>query len=101
MTLVKILDANKQNDLVTYLTRVDIYGDRLFWIGLSDLEQDGLFLWEDGTTVTYSTWSSDEPNDHDGSSDCVHLDYANKRRLWTDSDCFIRNAYALCEKNYF
>ena len=37
-----------------------------FWIGMSDLEQEGTFLWTDGTPAEYAHVNHNE--------DCVRLD---------------------------
>ncbi len=39
------------------------------WIGLNDIQQEGNFVWVDGSPVTYTNWSDGEPNvlgDEDG-----------------------------------
>lgn len=60
--------------------------DYHYWIGLSDLVQEGHFVWEsDGTTVEYSNWYEGEPNSH-GNEDCVIL-YASFGMQWADDDC--------------
>ena len=57
----------------------------------------GRYLWDDGTVATYFSWASGEPNDADGSSDCIHMDYSSKGRGWTDSGCFSYNIFAFCQ----
>ena len=57
----------------------------------------GTYTWRDGTNATYFAWAPGEPNDADGTSDCIHIDYASKNRQWTDSGCFSWNVYAFCE----
>ncbi|XP_041361199.1 C-type mannose receptor 2-like [Gigantopelta aegis] len=34
---------------------------RKFWTGLSDLDNDGVWTWTDGTNITYDNWSVDSP----------------------------------------
>ena len=46
------------------------------WIGLSDRDVEGAFVWVDGQPLTYSHWAEGEPNDTGGIEDCAHL--------WTD-----------------
>lgn len=33
-----------------------------YWIGLTDVQQEGTFVWENGEPVTYTDWASGEPN---------------------------------------
>merc|ERR1712018_961468 len=94
---VKILDSATQTAAASYLNQVNPSGSGLYWIGLSDLAQEGRYLWDDGTVATYFSWASGEPNDADGSSDCIHMDYSSKGRGWTDSGCFSYNIYAFCQ----
>ena len=118
---MKILDSATQTAAASYLNQVNPSGSGLYWIGLSDLAQEGLcetlrnlsttqilreinydlfsgrYLWDDGTVATYFSWASGEPNDADGSSDCIHMDYSSKGRGWTDSGCFSYNIYAFCQ----
>ena len=32
------------------------------WIGINDIDNEGTFIWADGTEVTYTGWNSGEPN---------------------------------------
>lgn len=36
------------------------------YIGLSDSLNNGQFRWTDGTSVDFTNWNVDEPNDHNG-----------------------------------
>ena len=95
--MVNVADATQQATAANYLNSVDSSGNGLFWIGLTDLSQEGNYVWEDGTSATYFNWYLGEPNDPDGSSDCVHMDYHSKDRRWTDSGCFSLNIQAFCQ----
>jgi hypothetical protein len=43
------------------------------WIGLSDKDVEGTFVWANGEPVTYTNWAGGEPNDSLGREDYVHL----------------------------
>lgn len=46
----------------------------LFWIGLSDREEEGRFVWENGDALTYQNWSGiGDPVDLSGEKDFVYL----------------------------
>ena len=54
------------------------------WIGLNDVDNESTFVWADGSSSTYRSWNSGEPNDHGGNEDCVHvfgIEY------WNDLSC--------------
>lgn len=95
MAIIK--EARIQGEIATFLSSANPSGGKLFWIGLTDLAQEGNYVWQDGTAATYFNWYSGEPNDADGSSDCIHIEYAGKGRQWDDAGCFSFNVYALCQ----
>ena len=69
------------------------------WIGLSDIEQEGYFVYIDGEPATSDNtgWASGEPNNSHG-EDCGGINYYifphNKAN---DVSCG-NNYYALCER---
>ncbi|GFS20628.1 C-type mannose receptor 2 [Elysia marginata] len=64
------------------------------WLGLTDKGEEGKFVWEDGTELSYSNWNDDEPNNWDNSQDCVEL---TKKGKWNDRSC--ENSYGvLCKR---
>ena len=67
--------------------------DRSFWIGLTDLENEGWFTWIDGTELDYEDWRNGEPNDYGFGEDCAEID---SRGGWDDNSCSERQAY-ICE----
>ena len=65
------------------------------WIGLNDIATEGAFHWPDGSHVTYSKWSTDQPDNKHNYQDCVQMnvDMGN----WDDVSCAGRLPF-LCEK---
>ena len=60
------------------------------------------YLWENGDEVVYTNWAPGEPNDQDGTQNCVRL-YWNDAG-WDDFDCplsidsiFVEHGY-ICKK---
>ena len=50
--LVAINDKAEQEWLL------GLFGNHLYWIGLSDAEKEGEWVWQDGKSLTYANWGS-------------------------------------------
>ncbi|KAK1891602.1 Lactose-binding lectin l-2 [Dissostichus eleginoides] len=59
------------------------------WIGLSDTQMEGRWMWSDGSAVNFVSWSSGEPN-NEGNEDCVHTNFGFDHK-WNDMSCY--NSY--------
>jgi hypothetical protein len=64
------------------------------WIGLSDVDVEGQFVWADGEPLlpAEEAWSSGQPNNTGGNQNCVVITNGE----WQDVACAQRNAF-LCE----
>ena len=49
---------------------------RHLWIGLSDVQDEGIYRWHDGTPFLYRNWGVDQPTGGDD-SDYVHIASTN------------------------
>ncbi|XP_022109148.1 macrophage mannose receptor 1-like [Acanthaster planci] len=80
--LVSIHSADENN----YILR--LIGDNLvgqsYWIGLREYAVEGDYKWSDGSVVDYARWANNEPNDADGSEQCVQM-WAEG--TWNDQNC--------------
>ena len=99
--LVKI-ETDKENEFIKneYLNTKGRY-----WIGLSDIDNEGEWKWTDGTGLTgYKKWKSGQPNNQgrDG-QDCVAILQGNYSSVhynaeWNDIKCPRKLRY-ICEKS--
>jgi hypothetical protein len=55
-----------------------------YWIGLTDRDEEGRFVWWDGAEPVYMNWNWGEPNDWGGNEDCTQI-FGDP--LWNDLDC--------------
>lgn len=84
------IDSNGENNALD-----DLIDDDDVWIGLNDLDTEGVFEWSNGKSVGYTNWNDDEPNDSDD-EDCGEL-YSDG--VWNDIDCDDEEQDYLCESN--
>jgi len=62
---------------------------KCFWAGASDARTEGVWLWRDGSKITYSDWAKDEPDDWKGKEDCLVIGWPGKRYengKWADTN---------------
>merc|ERR1712013_613644 len=70
--LVELINNEKITELQEYLmTR---YANRSFWVGASDLENEGTFRWfYSGDQFNQDLWANEEPDNKNDKEHCVHL----------------------------
>lgn len=59
-----------------------------WWIGFTDADVEGTFLWSDGTAPVYSKWNAGEPN-NSGDEDCtqIYVFVYGWHTKWNDEKC--------------
>ena len=67
--------ATIMNDAENELARsaCEEFADPDCILPLSDQEDEGVFMWADGTAMWYEHFSNGEPNDHGSGEDCVQM----------------------------
>jgi len=75
-----IVSINSQEENHYVATHI---GSRTAMIGLSDISQEGNFVWESGEPLDYNNWFSNQPNDKDNKQDVVEID---RNGEWNDVD---------------
>ena len=65
------------------------------WIGLNDIDNEGTFVWADGSGSTFRFWASGQPNDDQDNQDCVET-YGDVS--WNDLPCDYTVTCYFCSK---
>ena len=68
------------------------------WLGLSDINTEGTFVWSDGTRLNFTYWATRQPNNF-RNEDCVHTlgSLQDYRYKWNDVNCSSCHKYS-CKK---
>ncbi|NXT10999.1 MRC1 protein, partial [Prunella fulvescens] len=68
--------------------------EKYFWIGLSDVEEQGTFKWASGDPVTFTHWNVGMPGEESG---CVAMATGRSAGLWDILNCEETNTF-LCKQ---
>ncbi len=84
-----------------FLKAADPSGKKIFWIGLTDLFQEGTWMWEPSHELaTYFNWMKGQPDNQNGIEHFVHLHNATYNYQWNDcpNETCKNIMLALCQK---
>ncbi|KAI8491499.1 hypothetical protein Bbelb_306990 [Branchiostoma belcheri] len=83
-TLAMPRDAVTNTFLINLKNAVDNSAN--FWFGLTDIRQEGRWVWEDGRVLGgFRSWYPGEPDNYGGNQDCgEYMTSANYRNKWND-----------------
>ncbi|XP_067252584.1 ladderlectin-like isoform X2 [Chanodichthys erythropterus] len=84
------LDANLvslHNKLENEFVRSLLPPSTTSWAGAHDGEQDGQWMWTDGTAFDFKGWCSGEPNNSQRNPEnCLEINHTTNR-CWNDAVC--------------
>ncbi|XP_078588098.1 uncharacterized protein LOC144869084 isoform X2 [Branchiostoma floridae x Branchiostoma japonicum] len=96
-TLAMIKDAGVQAFINKHLKNRRGKKTLEYWIGLDDLNTEGVFMWNDGTPLgSYRNFRTDSPHTE---RDCVVLRRTRRESHWDPVDCGVRRPY-ICQFDY-
>ncbi|XP_074479553.1 ladderlectin-like isoform X2 [Sebastes fasciatus] len=58
----------------------------LTWLGAFDAQQEGLWLWSDGTPFKFDYWDRGQPDNNRGDSHCLVMNYSDRKKF-DDTPC--------------
>lgn len=79
-----VMETAEENLLVS--AHVAMHSNRAFWVGASDIEEEGVFRWTSGSTVAFDAWGNGEPN-NSNDEDCASSNYQRTTGRWNDANC--------------
>ncbi|XP_017571179.1 CD209 antigen-like protein C isoform X2 [Pygocentrus nattereri] len=90
-----IINSRKQQEFIS-----EAFGSSEAWIGLRDVDTEGVWKWMDKSTLTTKFWWTGEPNDY-GNEDCAITGYkravSEHLSTWADYSCD-HLVVGICEK---
>ncbi|XP_048251019.1 perlucin-like [Haliotis rufescens] len=69
-----------------------------YWLGATDLNVEGTWLWEGQQAMDYSNWSTGQPDNYGGGEHCLDIKQSYGNYLWNDAPCTSHAANFICEK---
>ncbi|XP_059210527.1 ladderlectin-like [Centropristis striata] len=94
--LASVHEALEQDEIQRMIEDVT-HGHPLTWIGGSDAEMEGTWLWTDGTPFRLTDWCTEQPDNWQGNENCLQI-YKGDNKCWNDLRCDSELS-SVCAKN--
>ncbi|KFP25770.1 Macrophage mannose receptor 1, partial [Colius striatus] len=76
------------------ISLIGLRPEKYFWLGLSDMEDQGTFRWANGEAVSFTHWDVAMPGSNPG---CVAMKTGSAAGLWDVLDCKTKQKY-ICKQ---
>ncbi|XP_067915848.1 lectin-like isoform X2 [Heterodontus francisci] len=70
----------KQNKFIEKVTKLKGRSAPLTWIGLSHIHKVWTFLWSDGSSLDFTNWYMNQPNNRNKLEKCVQINYDSREK---------------------
>ncbi|XP_039678987.1 type-2 ice-structuring protein-like isoform X2 [Perca fluviatilis] len=67
------------------------------WIGGSNAQEGGIWLWSDGSRFIYVNWCPGQPDNYQGSQHCLQMNYSDGK-CWDDVQCYSNHPFVCSKK---
>jgi hypothetical protein len=68
------------------------------WLGFTDIDREGVWVWDSGSTSTYTNWNTGQPSNSSGVEHCGTINAYHPIRAWNDLPCWGTCSY-ICESD--
>ncbi|XP_053408178.1 uncharacterized protein LOC123560994 isoform X2 [Mercenaria mercenaria] len=84
-----VVPKSPTEQLFLYELSLPISESGSVWLGVHDMDSEGTFTTTDGSSLIYTDWGNNEPNNYGGTEDCASLriDLSPKAGKWNDKKC--------------
>lgn len=76
------ITTEAEQDFVTNILTSKGLNDKNWWLGLTDVDNEGIWKWLNGEEFSYSNWNSGNPNNTNSEENYVHIEGPNCK--WND-----------------
>ncbi|XP_041458722.1 macrophage mannose receptor 1-like isoform X2 [Lytechinus variegatus] len=91
--LLTSLNSAENTYIVNQMKDYHDIGVESSWLGLSDTETDGSFVWVEGSSLSYTNWDVGQPVNTANNEDCVYITTGDGTGKWSTKNCGLENPY--------
>jgi hypothetical protein len=89
-----VIDNAKENAALIAAPLPSAFAEARLFVGLTDQQTRGTFVWVDGTMATFTNWNGGEPSNSSGDEHCVEMFLDSG--TWNDKRCGENRSF-ICE----
>ncbi|KAJ1084942.1 hypothetical protein NDU88_005080 [Pleurodeles waltl] len=93
----KLVSVNSWEEQVFINSKSQSIEDKL-WIGYSDSQKEGQWLWEDGSSNSPGFWKTGQPDNYKNLEHCATTEQMGSPYSWNDDTCTKQFRY-ICERD--